>query len=76
MSQEIEHTVRRGECINSIAARYGFFWETVWNHGPNSDLKNERENADHLYPGDVLKIPALREKKESRATEAKHRFRR
>ena len=76
MSQEIEHTVRRGECINSIAARYGFFWETVWNHGPNSDLKRERENPDHLLPGDVVVIPALREKHESRATEQKHRFRR
>jgi hypothetical protein len=76
MSQEIEHTVRRGECINSIAAKYGFFWETIWNHGPNGGLKDSRPNADHLYPGDVLVIPALREKQESRSTEQKHRFRR
>lgn len=75
-SEPIDHTVRSGECINSIAARYGFFWETIWDDGANADLRSKRSNPDHLLPGDVVVIPALRMKEESRATEAKHRFRR
>lgn len=71
-----DHIVRQGECINSIAAEHGLFWETVWNDGGNSELRQQRTNPDLLLPGDKLVIPEIRVKQESGATEQKHRYRR
>lgn len=71
-----EHVVQQGECINSIAAQYGLFWETIWNDSANSELRRERKNPDLLLPGDRLVIPEIRVKRESGATEKRHRFRR
>jgi N-acetylmuramoyl-L-alanine amidase len=71
-----EHVVQPGECVASIAKRYGFFWETLWNLPENSRLKSERKDPNVLLAGDVLHIPELREKEESIAVEARHRFRR
>jgi len=72
----IRHTVKDGECIHSIAAQYGFFPETIWNHADNADLKASRRDAAVLQPGDVVVVPDLRPRTESRSTDARHRFRR
>ena len=40
------HTVAQGECVMSIASRAGFTWETVWNDGRNSALKNKRKRKN------------------------------
>ncbi len=69
-----KHTVRQGECITSIADKYGLFWETVWNHAQNTELKQQREDPNILQPGDEIFIPEKEVKEENCATEQKHRF--
>jgi N-acetylmuramoyl-L-alanine amidase len=70
-----QHKVKQGDCITNIAHRYGFYWETIWNHANNAQLKSLRKDPDVLFPGDVVFIPEKEEKQESGATEARHRFR-
>lgn len=71
----VSHTVQQGECVNSIAASHGFFWETIWKASENLDLRQERTNPNHLLPGDELVIPDRRAGDEPVSTEQKHRFR-
>ena len=68
------HPVAAGECITSISDRYGFFWQTVWDHGLNAQLKERREDPNTLVPGDAVYIPDKRDKAESVATGASHKF--
>jgi len=70
-----EHKVRKGECLSSIAEKYGLFPDTIANDPANADLKTKRKDLNVLYPGDVVAIPDKRVKEESCATEQKHRFR-
>jgi len=70
-----QHTVAQGECINSIAHQYGFFWETLWNHPQNAQLKQSRKDPGILLPGDQVFIPERVPKTETRATGQMHRFR-
>ncbi len=69
------HTVRPGECLSFVADLHGFFWETLWNDPNNSGLRELREDPNTLVPGDVVYIPELRERAETRNTGALHRFR-
>jgi hypothetical protein len=50
-------------------------WSTVWDHPKNSSLKTLRKTTKTLFPGDIVHIPDLVERRESCATEAKHTFR-
>ncbi|MCK4823593.1 peptidoglycan-binding protein [bacterium] len=70
-----KHTVKQGECISSIANKYGFFWETLWNLSENTELKQKRKEPNILHPGDEVFIPEKEAKTESCATEQQHRFR-
>jgi hypothetical protein len=70
------HVVKAGECIDSIAFKYGFFPETVWQHPQNEDLRDLREDPNILFAGDQVHIPDLRQKTESRPTNERHTFRR
>lgn len=70
-----KHTVKQGECISSIADKYGFFPDTLWNLAENAQLKRKRKDPNVLFPGDELFIPDKDEKTETGATEKKHRFR-
>ena len=72
----MNHTVRKGECISSIAKKYGFFPETVWNDPGNAALREKRKNPDILQVGDIVLIPNGRRKEVSGSTEVTHRFRR
>jgi len=67
-------TVQQGDCIFSLARQNGFFWETLWNHADNSQLKQLRKDPSILQPNDVVKIPKKEPREESRGTDAKHQF--
>ena len=41
-----QHKVKQGECLSSIAERYGLFPETIANDSDNSELKNERKDLN------------------------------
>ncbi len=66
----------RGDCIASIALHYGFFPETLWNHGDNADLRALRKDPYVLSPGDVVVVPDVEPKTVKAPTAVKHRFRR
>jgi hypothetical protein len=70
----MKHKVSRGDSIPSIAKDNGFFWETIWNHGENADLKAKRQNPNQLVPGDEVFVPEPDPKKVSKSTDAKHEF--
>lgn len=70
------HTASSGESVTSIAESYGFFWQTVWDHDKNAELKQKRKTPNVIAPGDEVFIPPKQKKEESRATEAKHTFKR
>lgn len=69
------HRVQQGECLVSIAEDYGFFWETLWNHPPNADLRALRFEPTVLVPGDEVVIPDRTIKDYTRPTGARHTFR-
>lgn len=70
--QKIEAS--RGDSVTSIAEDNGFFWETIWNHSENSQLKQLRKDPNIIYPGDEVFIPEKTRKEESRATGSRHKF--
>jgi hypothetical protein len=72
----VRHEVQNGECILSIAERYGFFAETLWNHELNGELRRQRADGTVLAPGDVVWIPERVAKSLSAVTGRRHRFRR
>lgn len=71
----IEHTIRQGDCINSIAHDNGFLWKTIWDHGANAELKQLRKDPSVINPGDIVRIPDIQIRQETGATEQRHRFR-
>ncbi len=52
------HVGKKGECLASIAAKYGFSsWREIYDDPSNTALRSERPNANVLAPGDRLVIP-------------------
>lgn len=72
----VDHTIRQGESVMSLAEENGFLWETLWNHPKNSQLKAKRGDPNILMPGDVLHIPDRGVKKESAGVGQCHNFKR
>jgi N-acetylmuramoyl-L-alanine amidase len=72
-----EHRVAPGECLSSIAYRYGFHPDTIWDRPENAGIRAQRRSMFQLVPGeDVVFIPDLRVRDEGAATGRVHRFRR
>jgi hypothetical protein len=72
----VKYRVKKGDCISSIAAKYGHFPETIWDDPDNADLKIDREKPDILYEGDIVIVREKEEKQEGVATDNKYKFRR
>ncbi|MCI0406335.1 MAG: peptidoglycan-binding protein [candidate division Zixibacteria bacterium] len=69
------HKVKQGECLASIAKKYGFSdWKKIYDHPENKDFKQKRPNSNIILPGDKLFIPEKELKEESVQTQTRHRF--
>lgn len=66
--------VGTGETTMSIAKQNGFFWEDIWNHGENAQLKAKRKDPNILFAGDEISIPEKHPREVSKASEAEHTF--
>lgn len=70
-----QYTIKEGDCLSSIAQRHGLFWQKIWDHSQNSELRGRRRDPNILFPGDVIFIPEKEEKEETGSTEKRHQFR-
>jgi hypothetical protein len=70
----IAHTVAQGECLYSIAGKYGLPWTTIWNHPQNAGLKQKRKDPNVLLSGDLVMVPDKQLREESCPTDAKYSF--
>ena len=69
------HRVQQGECLSSIAKKYGFSdWKKIYDHPQNDGVKQKRKNPNILFLGDKIFIPDKELKEESCGTESEHRF--
>jgi N-acetylmuramoyl-L-alanine amidase len=67
------HVVQPGECLASLAARFGFAdWDYIYEHPENAELRKLRPNPFVLAPGDVVVIPPVRKKVLRLATNQRH----
>ena len=69
------HTVKQGDCVESIGAVHGFHWKTIWDHAENSGLRAEWTSPNLLLPGDRVFVPELTLKEDDATTEERHRYR-
>jgi hypothetical protein len=70
------HTVKQGEHLSHIAALYGFSdYKAIWDFGENAELRKKRKDPHVLAPGDVVSVPAPRQKTVAKSAGALHRFR-
>jgi hypothetical protein len=70
----VDHMVQPGDCISSLAEEHGLLWETLWNHPNNAQLKRQRQDPNILLPGDVVHIPDIQLRIETKSTDQKHQF--
>ena len=71
-----EHTVIPGDSMASLAKRYGFIWEQLWDHPNNKELADLRQNPNTLMSGDVVFIPDIEPKSVDVTMEQRFRYRR
>ncbi len=70
------HKVQQGECLSSIAARFGLrSWERLLEVAGNEELPKKRLNPNVLAPGDEVAVPdQVSQKRLSIATDHLHKF--
>ena len=68
------HVISDNESVGSIAQRYGFFEQTIWDHAGNRHLLALGRNPAAMLPGDRVHVPELRPKTIDCATGQRHRF--
>jgi len=66
------YQVKQGECISSIAHRFGLFPDSLWQAPENAELRATRRNPHSLTPGDVITIPDRRPRVCTLAIDASH----
>jgi hypothetical protein len=67
--------VAQGECLSSIAEKYGFSdYKTIYNHPENADFRKLRPNPNIICPKDEIYIPDLQQSEYNRSTDQKHTF--
>jgi hypothetical protein len=71
----VNYTVKQGDHLSKLAKTYGFSdYNTIWNDPNNSNLQQQRQNPNVLYPGDSVYIPDRELRDESAATDQKHKY--
>ncbi len=69
------HKVKPGECLSTIAARYGFLdYKTIYEHADNAGLRSKRPNPNMIHPGDEVIIPDKSHKQVDCSTGKRHTF--
>ena len=69
------YTVQQGDHLSGIAAKFGFRdFNTIWNHPSNAGLKQKRQDAHVLLPGDTIFVPDKGEKTVQAATGSVHNY--
>src|SRR6478672_9577616 len=66
--------VRQGDCLSSLAARYGQEAKDLHDHAGNAALKQKRPYPNILAPGDEVEIPELNPKWRTASTGRVNRF--
>jgi N-acetylmuramoyl-L-alanine amidase len=69
------YVVKQGDCLSSIGAANGMYWQKIWDAAENGEFRAKRKNPNVLYPGDKLWIPEKQQKEEAGATGQQHKFR-
>lgn len=70
-----KHTVKQGECLSSIAKKYGLAdWRIICDHPQNAEFKRNRPNPNVIYPRDKIIVPDKELKEENCGTEQRHKF--
>lgn len=73
----IEHVVQQGECLASIAARFGQSVVSLWGLAENAGLRALRGDDPYvLAPGDVVRVPRPQRTSLVLATGRRHVIRR
>jgi len=71
----MKHKVQPGECLISIAQKYGIVdWRTIYNHPENEAFKELRKNPNMICPKDEVFIPNLEGAKVKGVTNKKLTF--
>jgi len=69
------HKVTQGECLSSIAKKYGFNdYRIIYDDGANAAFKQKRPNPNIIFPGDIIVIPDHELKEVPKPTEQTHNF--
>ena len=57
----MNHKVVQGECLISIAQKFGLAnWQTIYNAPENKEMKELRKNPNMICPDDIWFIPELK----------------
>lgn len=74
MGSERTYTCKQGDCIASIAARFGLPEKILWDHPANAELKRLRSDPNVLRPGDRVAVPEPNQHQVSAQTGGAHAF--
>jgi len=58
------HIVKAGECVATIAAKYGIPWKAIWDAPENAMLRRTRSDPNVLAAGDKVIVPKPKPRQE------------